>query len=273
MPRRIPFILFFLIYALLTHAQERKSNPLIIAHRGASGHAPENTIAAIDKAIEMGADVIEIDVHLTKDNVVMVMHDKKLNRTTNQKGLIKNFNWEEIKDADAGSWFSEKFAGEKIPTLEQVIQHVNGRTILLIEIKKGGECYPGIERRILDMINHHDAKEWCMIHSFSSAAVKNFLALESGMEVFKLALGNIPLLPLYHDGCAHWGSVLRYEDVAGVNLHRNFVKKRIVKRLHEREQKIFAWTVNREKDLKKLIEKGVDGIITNYPDKAKKAIE
>src|SRR5687767_8955806 len=140
-------------------AQPQSNKPLIIAHRGASGHAPENTLASIDKALQMGADVIEIDVHQTLDSVLVVMHDVKLDRTTDKQGLIKNYRWAEIKDADAGSWYSAEFAGARIPMLEDVIRHINGKARLLIEIKKDGDYYPSIEWRTLNIIkaNHAEA--------------------------------------------------------------------------------------------------------------------
>jgi len=251
---------------------EQGSHPLIIAHRGASGHAPENTIAAIDKALEMGADVIEIDVHQTLDSVIILMHDVTLNRTTNMTGSIKDYHWASIKNADAGSWFSADFAGEEIPTLEEVISQINDRALLLIEIKKGGDYYPGIELRVLDIIKSNHAESWCMIQSFSDEAIQNFIELKSGMKVYKLALGNIPFWPAYIDGKIRCGSILKYKEVAGINPNLNFAGKRIIRRLHERGQEIFVWTVNKEKDMRKLVGLGVDGIITNYPDKLKKIL-
>jgi len=264
------FLVVILFTSIVVNAQTRKL--LVIAHRGASGDAPENTIASIDKALAVGADVIEIDVHQTLDSVIIVLHDEKLDRTTDKSGLIKNFNWDDIKDADAGSWFGSAFAGEHIPTLDEVLLHINGRARLLIEIKKGGKYYLGIERRVLAIINARKAESWCMMQSFSDAAVNNWLALDSAIAVYKLVVGNIPALPLYHDGRAHWGSILKYKQVAGVNPYRSFAKKHIVRKLHERGQQIFVWTVNDEKHMQKLIERGVDGIITNYPEKVKKLL-
>jgi len=264
------FVCLALFSFLVLNAQtggERK--PLVIAHRGASGYAPENTLASFDKALEMGADVIELDVHQTLDSVVIVMHDEKLDRTSDKSGLIKNYLWADIKNADAGGWFSAQFAGEHIPTLEEIIRHISGRAKLLIEIKKGGKYYPGIERRTFEIIKACHAESWCMIQSFSDAAVNNFLALHSNLPVYKLAVGNIPCLPLYHDGHAHWGSVLKYKAVTGVNPYRNFARKRLIRKLHERGQQIFVWTVNEEKQIQKFTKRGVDGIITNFPDRVK----
>lgn len=220
----------------------------------------------------MGADIIEIDVHQTLDSVIMVMHDVKLDRTTDKEGFIKNYNWADIKDADAGGWFSAQFAGERIPLLEDIIRHINGKAQLLIEIKKGGDYYPGIEQRTLNIIQANHAERWCMIQSFSDVAVNDFLELHSGIPVYKLVVGNFPGLPLYHDGHAHWGSILKYKEVTGVNPYRSFAKKRIIKKLQKRKQQIFVWTVNEEKDMQKFILRGVDAIITNYPDRLRKLL-
>ena len=94
---------------------------LIIAHRGASGYAPENTLASMELAIKLGCDAIELDIHLTKDQQIVVCHDFTVDRTTNGRGEIENLTLEDIKKLDAGSWFSDEFKGEKIPTLEEVI--------------------------------------------------------------------------------------------------------------------------------------------------------
>lgn len=265
-----PFRIFLLCFiSAQLSAQAPAAKPLVIAHRGASGAAPENTLAAIDKALEAGADVIEIDVHQTRDSIIIVLHDEKLDRTTDKSGLIKNFNWNEINDADAGSWFSNEYAGEKIPTLADVLTHIRGRALLLIEIKKGGDYYPGIERSVFNMIQAHGAAPWCMIQSFSTVAVNNFMALNTTIPVYKLVVGNVPALPFHHDGHMRWGGILKYKQVNGVNPYRKFARKRIIRKLHERGQQIFAWTVNDEKLMRKLIARGVDGIITNYPAKLK----
>jgi glycerophosphoryl diester phosphodiesterase len=239
------FLTYIICIPCFAFAQQ--SNPLVIAHRGASGYAPENTLASVDAALELAADVIEVDVHQTKDGVVVVMHDEKLDRTTNMSGLIKDYNWNEIKDADAGSWFSAEFSGQRIPMLEDVIARISGKSQLLIEIKKGGDFYPGIERKVFDIIKAAHAESWCMIQSFSGAALSNFLQLNSGLKVYKLAL--------------RAGKISKYPQAAGLNPNHNFVGKQT-----------FVWTVNDEKDMKRLVERGADGIISNYPDKVMRVV-
>jgi glycerophosphoryl diester phosphodiesterase len=249
-------------------AQTRKT--LNIAHRGASGSAPENTLAAINKALEIGADIIEIDVHLSSDNQLIVIHDNTLDRTTTLKGNVKDHTLKELKNADAGSWFSPEFKNERIPTLDEVLYTINGKAILLIEIKDGSEVYPGIEKLTVEAVKRNGAESWCELQSFSQIAVEKMLEEKSSMPVYKLVVGNVPLLPLHHDGKMKSGSAYQYKNVTGINPNYRFAKKRVLKKLHERNQKMYVWTVNDEKLMKKLLLWGVDGIITNYPEKLKK---
>ncbi len=121
----------------------------ILAHRGASAYAPENTMAAFKKAIEMNADGIELDVHLSKDGYIVIIHDERVDRTTDGKGEVKDFSLDELKKLDAGSWFSDEYKGEKIPTLEELLSLIKNTEIYLnIEIKAGYRVYPDIEEKL-----------------------------------------------------------------------------------------------------------------------------
>ena len=141
-------IIFLPMILALTFIPVRLSNstpgggslqPFFIAHRGASGTAPENTLPAIDSALAAGVDYIEIDVHLSLDGKVIVIHDATVDRTTNGTGKVQKLTAEYIQSLDAGSWFGEPFIGVKVPTLEEVIRHIDGKVKLLIEIKKKGK--------------------------------------------------------------------------------------------------------------------------------------
>ena len=119
----------------LERLRSTRNRVLVVAHRGCSGRAPENTIAAFEMALEQGSDMIECDVRLTKDEEVVVFHDRALDRTTNGKGPVEQRTLEELKRLDAGSWFSSKFSGERIPTLSEVLHLLEGRAFLNIELK------------------------------------------------------------------------------------------------------------------------------------------
>ncbi len=261
----------FSLLAIVVSGQSGR--PLIIAHRGASGEAPENTIASIRKALFQKADVIEIDVHLTKDNKIIVMHDITLDRTTNLKGLIKDYNWAEIIDADAGGKFSSDFKGEKIPTFQEVLTEINGKAKLLIEIKTGGDFYPGIEQKVVDIIAENKAETWCLFHSFSDEALKRLQQTKTQMPIYKLVLGNFSLFPLHIDGKIKGGRIFKYKQFQGINPNVKFTRKRTIRKIKAQQQQVFVWTVNKEKDMKRLAKWGVDGIITNYPGMARKVVD
>ena len=180
--------------------------------------------------------------------------------------------WDELKKADAGSWFGPQFKGERLPLLQDVLRTVNGQCKVLIEIKDGGKYYPGIEEKVWEAIKEYHAESWCLIQSFSQYAVEHFSSLKTGLPVYKLVVGNIPVLPICIDHKLRWGSVLKYRQFAGINPYRKFFRKRFVRKLHKRGQEIFVWVINKEDDMKKLIAAGVDGIITNYPDRLKKLL-
>lgn len=233
------------------------AQPLIIAHRGASGSAPENTLASFRQAMEIGSDFIELDIHLSKDGELIVMHDETVNRTTNGKGKIKNLTLEQIKNLDAGSWFGNEFKGLVVPTLDEVFQLSNGKIKLLIEVKGNPKKYPGIEKKLIDKIYKYYSKDWCIVQSFEEEFLNNIHKMDSTIPLHQLIVGKIfPLkIPVF---------------ILAVNPNYHFVSVKKVEKLHLQNKKIFVWTVNEEKKMQKLISMGVDGIITNYPGKLKK---
>jgi glycerophosphoryl diester phosphodiesterase len=144
------------------------SKPIIIAHRGASKHAPENTIAAFRKALELGAEGIELDVHLSADGHLVVIHDEKVDRTSNGNGWVKEKTLEELKALDFGSWFTQEFKGEAIPTLDEALELLQPWTgIINIEIKGGSILYPGIEKEVVKKIEKFKLEDKMIISSFN----------------------------------------------------------------------------------------------------------
>ncbi len=254
--------------ALQLTAQPTDHSPLVVAHRGFSGVAPENTMAAFEQAIAAQADIIEIDVPLTKDGHLIVMHDYSLDRTTNGTGAIKDVELAYIRSLDAGRWFSDEFAGQLVPTLDEVMKLVQGKARLLIEIKSPPVNDSMIEKLVTDHIHTYKALDWCIVQSFDSKVLENMKQLDPNIELHKLVIGNIPVLPFHIDTKLRWGSIMKYKKWAAVNPYYKFLSKSKVRRLQKRGQKVFAWTVNEEKAMLTLQSKGVDGIITNYTDTA-----
>ncbi|MCP1136201.1 glycerophosphodiester phosphodiesterase [Paenibacillus polysaccharolyticus] len=149
-----------------------KGFPLVGAHRGASQYYPENTMLAYQKAYDMGADYIELDVHLSKDEVPVIMHDATLERTSNGTGKLRDYTVDQLKQLDVGRWFSEEYAGERIPTLEEVLLWANGKVGVNIELKQMGVNYELLERNVLETIKKTRMMDQVQAMSFNHKSVK-----------------------------------------------------------------------------------------------------
>ena len=245
----------------------------IIAHRGASGACPENTLSAIKKAIDIGVDAIEIDIRLSSDGEVFVMHDAKVNRTTNSKGLLRKLNSEYLRNLDAGSWFDSQFKGERIPTLRQVIETCKGKTELLVEVKSAQRSrYPLMIDKIHLLLEQYQAFDFVKVQSFDSKILDLFHAKDQRFRISKLIVYNIGLgdkTKFYYDEKFRTGNLFSIDYLEGINTSQRYVNQRLIKRVHDANKEIYCWTANQHRTMKRLIRLGVDGIITNYPDKLK----
>ena len=254
------FILFIPLLLAVTGGCSKAEDPgfLITAHRGASGLAPENTIAAILEAIECGANYAEIDVHLTADGQVVLMHDDSVNRTTDGTGNIWELTLEELEGLDAGSWFSEEFAGEPVPTLRDVIRLASGKIKLNIEIKVTPE-EPEVASAVVGIIRTENFGRSCMITSFDRQTVE---------EVRRIAPDIITGLIF---GSDYPADVMEGEwEVLSCN--QEIVNQNFVNRAREAGKLVHVWTVNDEMAMMRLIDLKVDGIITDYPDLLKEVL-
>ncbi len=230
------------------------------AHRGASGYYPENTISSFEGAIKQNADGIELDVHLSKDGYLIVCHDETLNRTTNGKGFIKQYDLYELKQLDAGSWYDKKFKGEKIPLLEEVIDLIKGTKMELnIELKAGSIFYPGIEEKVLKMIDKYAIKEQVIISSFDHYSLVKIKDLDKNIKT-----GILYMEALYKP--------LDYIKTTNANaLHPNYITltKDIVDEAKAIDIDVNPYTINNEEHVRMIKPMNVNAIITNYPDKVK----
>jgi glycerophosphoryl diester phosphodiesterase len=244
----------------------------IIAHRGAPKMAPENTLPAIRKALEIGVDMIEIDIHQTEDLHLVVIHDEKVDNTTDGQGYIRDMTLEEIKTLDAGNWFDVEFAQTRIPTLEEVIHIMDDTTRLLLEIKKGSPYYPGIEARVLEIVDAFGFRDRILIKSFEKHVVEYFRTHAPDIPAGKSFAYNIPFLGLIVDRGLRTGSVYSY-DADFLHPHRLTASQRLIRKGKEHGFKVFVWDVHTENRMRKFIERGVDAIETDYPDILKKILE
>ncbi|EJP6472893.1 glycerophosphodiester phosphodiesterase [Clostridium botulinum] len=235
----------------------------ILAHRGASAYAPENTMVAFKKAIDMNADGIELDVHLSKDGRIVIIHDEKVDRTTNGKGEVKDFTLDELKKLDAGFWFSDEYEGERIPTLEELLKLINNTNIYLnIEIKAGYRIYPNIEEKVIDMIEKYKILDRVIISSFDHYSL---------VRVKEINL-NIKTGMLYEAALYEPWDYARSIKVEA--LHPNYITltKKFIDKANINNLEINPYTVNDENHMERLIKSKVTSVITNYPDKAHQII-
>lgn len=262
--------LILLLLPFMLFAQNTK----IIAHRGASGYCPENTLAAVQEALNIGVDLIEIDIHLSKDGEVMVLHDISLDRTTNGKGDIEDYSFEELKALDAGSWFAEKYTGEKIPSLKEVLELCKGICAVLIEVKKGKDYYRDIEKKAWEIVQELGMEDEVEFQSFYAHSLKEMEKLGINAPIHKLLVGVYPGFPIYIDHQLRFGNYFYKEEVelSGVNPNERFVTKAFLNKIKADKLVTYVWTVNEENTMRKLIKSGVDGIITNYPRELKKIL-
>ena len=231
-----------------------------IAHRGASGsgHAPENTLAAFREAIKIGVDGVECDVHGTKDGDLVVIHDNNLARTTDMSGIIENMTLDEVKKADAGSWFDPRFAGERIPTLREVLELAKGKAITVIEIKP-----ENITDKVISEIERAAAVEDVIVQSFHPDVVKEAQELNPNIPRALLIGGKkavkkpTAILKLIQD-TAEVGA-------GALNLSSKVITPHLVEESRRRGISVWAWTVDDEEEMKRLVAIGVDAITSNYP--------
>ncbi|MEV1239092.1 glycerophosphodiester phosphodiesterase [Nonomuraea sp. NPDC050022] len=237
----------------------------VVAHRGASADAPENTITAFQLADKLGADAFELDVQETKDHKLILMHDTTLSRTTDVEKVfpdrapwrVGDFTLAEIKRLDAGSWFAAKYDGEPVPTLGETLSEMDGSGLsLLLEIK-APELYPGIEKRVADELRG-DAS-WLssgrlVVQSFNWAS----------MRTFHRAMPQVPIGLLGTPAMADLPKVAAY--ATHINPPYGNITEQYVRRVHSLGMAVFAWTVDDPDVMRRLIGYEVDGIITNKPD-------
>lgn len=257
-----------------TLPSDRRTSPVVVAHRGASGYAPENTFAAADAAKALGIEWVENDVHRTRDGVLVVLHDTDLKRTTNAEEVfpdrapwaVKDFTAAEIAKLDAGSWFGKQFAGAGVPTLTQFVNRLErNRQKLLLEIKSPAS-YPGIERDILRVLRQEGwldrshVRDRLVIQSFGADSVKKVHALRPDITTGFLgtpAVADLPGYAAFTDQINPSHTTIDADYVAAVQR---------LKGPHGKRLRVNTWTVNDAANAAKVHAYGVDGIITNYPD-------
>ena len=231
---------------------------LNIAHRGASGNFPENTVCAFRAAIDAGAEMCELDVQLSRDGAIVVIHDETVERTTDGKGEVAELTLEELKRLDAGAKFKGgAVKGERIPTLDEVFSVTSGKCGLNIELKAGG-----LEHQVAQIMQARNALADSIVSSFDWEYLKNIQQLHFNIRVGLLAEEKpVDLMMNAVAMRAH-----------SINPRWDMVTSDLCKAAHERGLKVYTWTVDADARMRALIACGVDGIMTNYPERLRKVV-
>lgn len=229
-------------------------NVHIASHRGDGYSAPENSISAIRSALSKGVDAIEIDIQMTKDGIIVLNHDMNLMRVGGSPSKVAELTYEELKKIDIGERFSTKYNGERVPTLDAVLNEVKGKVQLIIEIKSYNYS-PELVQRLVQLLQEHDMVEECSIQSFSYKALKEVRKQDSAIrigQILYIVAGNLNSL-----------------DVDFYTIKQVILSEAFVKNAHKYGRQVWVWTVNNEINIKEVLKYDIDGIITDYPDRVK----
>jgi glycerophosphoryl diester phosphodiesterase len=239
---------------------------MVIAHRGFSGQAPENTLASFKKAIESGSDMIELDVRLSKDGQVVVVHDNTIDKTTNGRGKVADYTLKELKQFDAGSWFAPQFSGEQIPTLKEVLESAKGRILVNIEIKNeslGQYAVTDLADRALREVKKAEMADRVIFSSFYPSALARIKERDPRIWV---AL-------LYNRSWNYLPEITRGNPFSILNLRNSYLTKDKIAKIHREGMRVNVYTVNSEEEMEQFVGWGIDGIITNHPDRLIKILQ
>ena len=237
-------------------------SPWIIAHRGASGHAPENTFAAFERAVQLGAAFIETDLQLTRDAQFVAIHDAYLDRTTNGRGSVHEYTLAELRELDAGKWFDREFMGQRIPTLDEILDFARERDVVFyLEIKYNSAW--GMHQTLVGELGKPENAARTIVISFDAATLDSLRRLEPAIMT-GLLVGNGTGAP-----------VKAALDVGARQLcpHIDLVTPELVERAHRADLQLVTWTVNEAGQMRAAMDVGVDGIMTDLPDRLRAVVE
>lgn len=234
------------------------------AHRGASGYAPENTLVAFQKAIEMGADGIELDVQMTKDGQLVIIHDETVKRVSNGKGWVKDYTYDDLKELNVNKKFPE-YGKVVIPKLEEVYQLMQGTDLTVnVELKNSVVFYENLEERVLELTKRVGLWERTIFSSFNHYSVMKLKKLDPSVQTGFL----------YEDGYLDMPEYAKKHDVTALHpALYNLQYPDFMKSCNEKGIAVRTWTVNDMEVMRKLCKEGIDAIITNYPDMGRKVVD
>jgi glycerophosphoryl diester phosphodiesterase len=240
--------------------------PWVIAHRGASGHTPENTMASFRRAVELGAGFIETDLQLTRDGRFVAMHDAMLDRTTNGRGPVHSLTLAELRKLDAGHWYDREFSGEKIPTLEEILDFSRQHDVVFyLEIKY--DVAWGMHHALVAAIQGAQNAARTIVISFDPDTLKEVRQLDASIMVGLLA---------DRESTAKRPDFIQTAMDTGARqlcLESSMLTETVVDRAHEADLLVAGWTINTASAMRSAIKSGVDGIMTDLPDRLRALLE
>lgn len=236
--------------------------PWIIAHRGASGHAPENTFAAFERAVQLGAVFIETDIHLTRDARFVAIHDSAVDRTTNGHGAVHQFTLAELRDLDAGLWFDRQFSGQRIPTLDEIMAFsARHDVVFYFELKYDAAW--GMHHALAAALHASGNSARSIVISFDPATLLSLRRLDASIMLGLLSEEAKPNLVKAAIDCGARQICPRFD----------FLTPELVEEAHRADLQVVTWTVNEREQMRAAMKLGVDGIMTDVPDRLRAAIE
>jgi glycerophosphoryl diester phosphodiesterase len=236
--------------------------PWVIAHRGASGHSPENTLAAFERAVQLGAGFIETDLHLTRDAQFVAIHDATLERTTNGRGAVRDFTLAELRRLDAGMWFDREYMGQRIPTLDEVLEFARKNDVIFyLEVKYDAAW--GMHHSLVAALQKAENAARTIVISFDQTTLAALRRVDASVMMGLLA--DEPG-PDYVKDALELGARQMCPQVS-------LITPDLVQRAHGADLQVATWTVNDAEAMRRVIAAGVDGIMTNFPDRLGAVIE
>jgi glycerophosphoryl diester phosphodiesterase len=236
----------------------------VIAHRGASRDAPENTLAAFRLAAEMGADAVELDARLSADGAVVVLHDQTLDRTTNGTGSVSDRSLAELKTLDAGAKFDPRFAGQRIPSLDEVFETIGGRLLINLELKNYERVFDRLAEGVIRIVRRHALERRVLLSSFNPFALRTARRLAP----------DVPRALLVWQGQNGWmtAALRRLTTFEAYHPQDSMTDRATIAEQHARGRRVNVWTVNDVERMRELLLLGCDGLITDVPEVARQAV-
>lgn len=258
----IVWLLLSLCQSMFSSSVTIGNDLIVTGHRGGAGYGNENTISCISRSLDKGVESLEIDVHLTSDSRIVVCHDERVDRTTNGKGKISEMTFEQLRALRIVDK-NGNVTDETIPELCEILELIDGKSHLLLEIKNKADRVGPLEQAVVDELARFNTHNWVTIQSFGDKTLEAIHQMDPSLRLEKLLFFRVIGLPIIFDGEFSYFSFKKYNYVESMNFFYKSVSKSLVKKMHDNNMRVRVWTIN---ELSKMPKSGVDGIITDYPD-------